>query len=211
MLPEKNSGIKKFSPCTINVSPHDVRTIDELSGRTTGRLGDIRLDTVHRDAIGGTAELALQYYTNLCTLRPDPSTTQWRLRAGRGAGGWTTSPHPSPPGPQDRLRDYGPDEAADTTAELPAPQDLPGNTGRLRAADAAVYSAVAAVLSEELPALRIRRMAMPEYTAASGRLNHATFRERADASVRCSESLAKLLHADRPTGLGPGSQWLTFS
>ncbi len=28
---------------------------------------------------------------------------------------------------------------------------------------------------------------MPEYTAASERLDHATFRERADASVRCSE------------------------
>jgi hypothetical protein len=27
---------------------------------------------------------------------------------------------------------------------------------------------------------------MPEYTAASGRLDHATFRERADASVRCT-------------------------
>ena len=29
-------------------------------------------------------------------------------------------------------------------------------------------------------------MAMPEYTAASGRLDHATFRERANASVRCT-------------------------
>ena len=32
----------------------------------------------------------------------------------------------------------------------------------------------------------IRRTAMPEYTAASGRHDHATFRERADESVRCS-------------------------
>ena len=36
--------------------------------------------------------------------------------------------------------------------------------------------------------------------------NHATFRERADESVRCSGFWAKLLHADRPTGLGQGSQ-----
>ncbi len=36
---------------------YDVRgKIDELSGRNTGRLGDIRQDTAH--AIGGTAELA---------------------------------------------------------------------------------------------------------------------------------------------------------
>jgi hypothetical protein len=27
---------------------------------------------------------------------------------------------------------------------------------------------------------------VPEYTAASGRLDHATYRERADASVRCT-------------------------
>ncbi len=50
---------------------------------------------------------------------------------------------------------------------------------------AAVDSAGAAVPFEELRAGRIRRMAMPEYTAASGRLDHATIRERADASVRC--------------------------
>jgi hypothetical protein len=30
------------------------------------------------------------------------------------------------------------------------------------------------------------RMAMQEYTKASGRINHATFRERADASVICA-------------------------
>ncbi len=29
-------------------------------------------------------------------------------------------------------------------------------------------------------------MSVPEYTAASGRLDHATFRELADASVRCA-------------------------
>ncbi len=33
---------------------------------------------------------------------------------------------------------------------------------------------------------------MPEYTAASGRLDQATFRERADASVRCTGLRVKL-------------------
>ncbi len=40
----------------------------------------------------------------------------------------------------------------------------------------------------------------------AGRHDHATFQERADESVRCLGFWAKLLHADRPTGLGPGSQ-----
>ncbi len=44
---------------------------------------------------------------------------------------------------------------------------------------------------------------MLEYTAASGRLDHATFREQADASVGCLGFRAKLLHADRLTGLWP--------
>ena len=35
-------------------------------------------------------------------------------------------------------------------------------------------------------------MGMPEYTAASRRLDHVTFRERADASVRCTGHGAKL-------------------
>ena len=35
-------------------------------------------------------------------------------------------------------------------------------------------------------------MAMPEYTAASGRPDRATFRERADASVRCTGFGVKL-------------------
>ena len=39
----------------------------------------------------------------------------------------------------------------------------------------------------------IRRTAMPEYTAARRRLDHATFRERADASVRCTGLEVKLV------------------
>jgi hypothetical protein len=44
------------------------RCIDELSGRTTGRLGHIRPDTAH--ALGGTAELALLYSNE----SPHPTT-----------------------------------------------------------------------------------------------------------------------------------------
>ncbi len=69
----------------------------------------------------------------------------------------------------------------------------------------AADSARAAVPSGELRAGRIRPWAMLEYTAVSFRLDHATFQERANASVRCSGFEAKLLHADRPTGHGQGS------
>jgi hypothetical protein len=93
------------------------------------------------------------------------------------AGAWATPPHP--PGPQDHLWDYGPDGAADAAA---AAVGIAGPG----AADAAVDSAGVAVSFEELLAGRIRRRSIPEYTAASGRLDHATFRERADASVPCS-------------------------
>ncbi len=50
-------------------------------------------------------------------------------------------------------------------------------TGRPGAADAAAESAGAAVPFEELRTGRIRRMAMQEYTAASGRLDQVTFRD----------------------------------
>ncbi len=54
-----------------------------------------------------------------------------------------------------------PEEAADAAAELPAPQDLSGTTGRPRAADAAVDSARDAIPFEELRAERIRLRALP--------------------------------------------------
>ncbi len=38
---------------------------------------------------------------------------------------------------------------------------------------------------------------MPEYTAADGRRDHATFRERADASVLCT-GLGVRLYMPRP-------------
>ncbi len=64
---------------------YNVRSIDKLLGRTTGRLEDIRPDTAY--AIGGTAELALQYSTDLRILRPDYG------QAG-AAGAWATPQHP---------------------------------------------------------------------------------------------------------------------
>jgi hypothetical protein len=63
---------------------------------------------------------------------------------------------------------------------------FPGTTGRPEAVDATVDSARAVVPFEELLAGRIRLRALPEYAAASGYIYHATFLERADASVRCS-------------------------
>ncbi len=106
------------------------------------------------------------------------------------AGAWATPPQL--PGQQDRLWDYGPAGAADTAAEPPAPQDIPGTTGQPGAADADADSAEAAVPSEGLLAGWRRRRTMPEYTAACGRLDHAAFLERANASVRCTGLGVKL-------------------
>jgi hypothetical protein len=69
---------------------------------------------------------------------------------------------------------------------------FPATTGRQGAADVAVDYAGAAVPFEELRARRISRRAMLDYTAASGRLDQATFWERADASVRCTGLGVKL-------------------
>jgi hypothetical protein len=77
-----------------------------------------------------------QYFRTLCTLRRTQallSDDHWPAGA---AGVWATPPHP--PGPQDSLRDYGPDGAADAAADLSAPHDLSrdygptGSSGRRR-------------------------------------------------------------------------------
>jgi hypothetical protein len=55
---------------------YDIRSIDELLGRTTSLLRYIRHATTH--AIGGTAELALRYsITSACTASLRPSHYQW--------------------------------------------------------------------------------------------------------------------------------------
>ncbi len=83
---------------------YDVRSVIELSGRTAGRLGDIRPDTAH--SIKGTAELALRHsIIPAFAAGPKQHSVMTNGRQG-AAGAWSTPPHP--PGPQDRLRDYGP-------------------------------------------------------------------------------------------------------
>jgi hypothetical protein len=99
---------------------YEVRSIDKLSARTTGRLGDIRPDTAH--AIKETAKLALRYSTYLRNIRRTQALLSDDYGPAGAAGARAMPTHP--PEPQDRLRDYGPEEA-----ELPAAQDLSGTTG----------------------------------------------------------------------------------
>ena len=83
---------------------YNVRSVDKLSGRTTGRLGGNRQDTAH--TIGGT------------TVVMTPG------RQG-AAGAWATQLHL-----QVTVNgDCEPAGAEYTAAEPPAPQDLPGTTG----------------------------------------------------------------------------------
>ena len=139
---------------------HGGGSIDELSGRTTGRLGYIRPTTAH--AIGGTAELALRYSYHPRIFR--------RAEPLQGATTGRTV-----------LWEYGA-----TPSYPPGPQDLSGTTGRAGAADAAADAAEAAVpfrdygpdgvadrLSRSTP-----RQADDTTTRPSG--------ERANASVRCT-------------------------
>jgi hypothetical protein len=91
-------------------------------------------------------------------------------------------------------------------AELSVPQDLSKGYGPTGSSGRRQRLRRGHSTCKRLRAGRICRMAMLECTAASRRHDHATFRERADESVRCSEFWAKLLYANRPTGLGPGSQ-----
>jgi hypothetical protein len=130
---------------------YDIRSIDELSGRTTDRLRYIRLATAN--AIGGTAELALPYsFISASTARPrltqppvaTTSRTQMlehgqrrRIRWGRRTVSGTTgrpeqrTPPPIPPGPQ----------------------DLPGTTGRteLRTDRAGVHRGTRTTRPRDLP------------------------------------------------------------
>ncbi len=111
----------------------------------------------------------------------------------------------------DHLRDYGPARAARAGADPPVLQDLSGTTVTARdrpgAADADADSADAEVpstASEGLRAGRSRERTKPEYTEARGRLNHATFRERADKSVHISLSESSST-CPCPTRPGPGT------
>jgi hypothetical protein len=71
---------------------------------------------------------------------------------------------------------------------------FPGATCRLGEADAAVDSAGAVVPFRELWAGQTRRRAMPEYISASGRLDYATFRERAKCFADSLGAKARARH-----------------
>jgi hypothetical protein len=119
------------------------------------------------------------------------------------AGARATPPHPQ--GPQDRLRDYWAEGAAGCRRRAV------GTAGPFQGllANREQWTPLGQqYLSRNYGPDGSRRMAMLECTAASGRLYHVTFQERAHASVRCLGFWAKLLHADRPTrtGLWPGSK-----
>ena len=110
--------------------------LDELSGRTTGRLGHTWPTTAY--AIRGTAKAGttILYHFRNCR-RPHSSSV---MTAGRRSC-WSMG--------------------------------------------TAAASAGAAGPSEGLRAGRSSGQTKPEYTAASGRHDQATFRERANVSVRC--------------------------
>jgi hypothetical protein len=71
------------------------RSIDELSGRTTGRLGYIRPNYAY--AIGGTAGTTILLHLRIC-LRTDQATASGDYGQDGAAGVW--APPPNPPGPQ---------------------------------------------------------------------------------------------------------------
>ena len=78
--------------------------LDELSGRTTGRLGDTWPTTAC--AIGGTAAgTTILYHLRICRRLHSSSV----MTAGRRE---LLEDGPLPPGPQDLPRDYWPDGAA---------------------------------------------------------------------------------------------------
>ncbi len=89
-------------------------------------------------------------------------------------------------------RNYGPAGAADDDANPTAQRDLSGSTALPGAADAATDSAEAAGPSEALRAGRSSGRTKPEYTVVEGRLDHATFQERASTSVKCTGLEVKL-------------------
>jgi hypothetical protein len=150
-----------------------------------------------RDGRAGTTILQLvsTFYDRTQALLSD-------YGPARAAGARAT---PHPPGPT-LCGTTGLTEQREAVAELSLQQDLSKDYGPTWSSGRRRRLRRAAVPFKELRAGRIRRRTMPEYTAARGRLDHATFWEQSDASVQCTGFWAKLLHADRTTGLGPGSQ-----
>ncbi len=94
-------------------------------------------------------------------------------------------------------------EQREAAAELSVAQDLSKDFGPTGSSGRRRRRRRGRSTFQGLRAGRIRRMGMQECTAASGRLDRATFQERASNALDFGP---KLLHADQRTGLGPGSQ-----
>jgi len=127
---------------------HGGGSIDELSGRTTGRLGYIRPTTAH--AIGGTAELALRYSYHL-HLPPGRAASRSDYGPDGAAGVWSNAVVSA--GAAGPFRDYGPDRS---------------RRRRRRRRRRSTFQGLRAGWSGG--------RTKPEYPATSGRHDHATFR-----------------------------------
>ncbi len=143
---------------------YDVRSREELLGCTTGRLGDIRQDTLQRHRRDGRAGTTILYHLRILRQTQAPLSDDY----GQAEGCWSMGNAAAPAGavgPFTGLRAgwssgrrrqaacaAGP---ADAAAEPPAPQDFPGTTGWQGAADADDDPAGAAVPFEGLLARRI--------------------------------------------------------
>ena len=91
------------------------------------------------------------------------------------------------------LQDYGPEEAAISRSQaVGTTGSFQGPLADLEQRKPQSTPPGQQYLSRNYGPGCIRRTALPEYTAASGRLDHATFWERADASVRCTGLGVKL-------------------
>ncbi len=132
----------KYEQCEnfLCLAAYYARSIDELSGRTTGRLGYVRPNSAY--VIGGTAELALRY-SNQC---PHPTTGPRHFRVTTGQPGcWSMGNAAASAGVAGPFYGTtGKRKQQVAAAELSVPQDLPGTKGRPGAADATDDSAGAA-------------------------------------------------------------------
>jgi hypothetical protein len=157
-----------------SVSPHTA--VEVWTSCRTGRLGHIRPTTAH--AIGGTAELALRYSQHhlstyrrarllqVATTGRTGSLSMGNAAASAGAAG-------PPPG----LR-AGPEQADAIRTTLSGDYG-PGRSSGHRRCFRRSRSTF-----QGLRAGRASRRTTMEYTAASGRHDHATFRGAGRASVR---------------------------
>ncbi len=151
------------------------RSIDGLSGRTSGRLrlGYVRPHSAY--AIGGTAKLVLHPTTGPRHFPGDYGPAELLEQGQRRSIRRSR---------RTVLRDYGPREAASSRRRAV------GTTGPFQGprADREQRTPLSTLQGPQYHSRNygpgwIRRTALPEYTAASGRHDHATFWERVNESV----------------------------